>query len=199
MTLIEFIGFLVSIFTLFFLYIKKNREERRRRQHPEQNESEEAGSEDALKDFLRSLEMDMDEMEENQKKQIRQPPSPPPLPPVVNPKKTSTKPEKRLRTVQDEFSYKTKIEDFRQVSAVEERNFQPGITNKQFEDFGAHVVSEDLNVKNARAYQITDSLTESRLSKFVHQIPSRRDLLIYQEIMMRPKAFRQSVDSYDYP
>ncbi len=76
MNFVEFIGFVIVILAMFFILIRRAMEERRRRKYPELFEKEEQEREKALKEFLRGLNVDVEEVEELK-------PEPPPLPKAV--------------------------------------------------------------------------------------------------------------------
>ncbi len=87
MTLIELIGFIITMAAFFLLIAKQARDERKRRQNPEAYEEEaEREHQEAIKDLLRSMNIDIPEEQPESKK-----PEPPPIPEIKTPPQ---KPEK---------------------------------------------------------------------------------------------------------
>lgn len=83
MNLIEFIGFLISLLAVIVLMTKRRQIERYKKEHPEEFEKEELQKEEALKAFLKTLNIEMEE----EKKAT-------PAPPAVNHPKRTEKPKK---------------------------------------------------------------------------------------------------------
>lgn len=193
MTLIEFIGFIISIVTVAFLFFKKKWDERRRRLYPDEVAKEDEEQEKALQNFLQSLKMDMEEAEEHEAMpDQRSPPQPPLPPPVKSPPPlplVNKRPERTERTVEDNYRLKTKIEDFKPKSEVELRQLSMGITQERYKDLGEHVVSEDL-MTSQEAYSLSISEDRSRFYKLMHKLKHPRDLILYHEIFMKPKTLR---------
>ena len=75
MEFIEFLGFIITMIAMVFLLARRAREEKRRRANPEAYEQEESEKEEELRDFLRSLDPNLE----------LYPPKPPPPPPKVAP------------------------------------------------------------------------------------------------------------------
>ena len=70
MTFIEFIGFIIVMLALFFLMLRRARDEKYRRDHPEEFEQELKGQQLAMREFLESLNIEVEE---------EKPPPPPPV------------------------------------------------------------------------------------------------------------------------
>lgn len=90
MTLIEFIGFLITLTAMTFLVFRNAWEQRRKRSHPEEYRSEKDKQEQTLKEFLKSLDVDMketdeEEPEEEEIEEIEYRPMPPPKPKALPP------------------------------------------------------------------------------------------------------------------
>ena len=96
MNLIELIGFVIAMFALFFLYIKRMREEKWRKEHPEEYEKEQQRQAEAMRAFMREVGVEVDEEDtiEEEDEYYEEVVEPPPLP--VTPKssrKTPTAPK----------------------------------------------------------------------------------------------------------
>ncbi len=61
MTFIEFIGFIITMLAFFFLMLKQARDERKRRQNPELDEEEKRREQAAVRDLLKSLNIEVSE------------------------------------------------------------------------------------------------------------------------------------------
>lgn len=74
MTFIELIGFIITMFAFFLLVAKQARDERKRRENPEAYQEDEEQQQEAIKDLLRSLNIEVPE----EKPAPPSPPTPPP-------------------------------------------------------------------------------------------------------------------------
>jgi hypothetical protein len=198
MEISDLISFIFTVIILSLIYLKK-RWEKKRTQHPEDlNEQEKA-----LNDFLKSLEGDMEEMKTHQGEEalaIREAEKkmpPPPPPPSIE--REVPKVQKAKRSVSDNFTFKTNLESFKQRSAVEERQLKPKITEELFEPLGEDVVSDSFSINEEDAYKITKKDDESRLRKKLQHLPSFRDLIIFQEVIGKPKALRSDPPYHNFP
>ncbi len=183
----DLIGFVISILALIYIMFKQAKG--RGSSDMEEGQPASDKREQALHEFLKSLEGDLEEEEEHPKRL-------PPKPVIPPPPKPQPKP-KIQRTVSDDFHFKTDIKDFK--TDIEHRNLMIDIGQAQFDEYGNKVVSADLQMQGQQAYRIISTVEKSRLKSLLQTLPSKRDMLIYQEVMGRPKALRQSIDSYDYP
>lgn len=194
MSLVEFIGFLISFLALIFLFLKKKWEERKRDQNPEAYQKERGEREEALKKFLKSMGRDMEEMEA--KEELVEEVEEETLPPLPVVKKEiaqviTQKAPSSYRSVQDDYKFQAKMDSFKQRSAVEERNFRPSIENGRFQEFGSEVVSAELSSKSMQdAYKISDEKKISRIFSSASHLAHQRDLMIYYEILAKPKGLR---------
>lgn len=114
MSLIEFIGFIITMLAMTLLFRKRVKEERRRRESPDDVEEEGLPPTDPLKALIKSLEFDSEEEEES-----LQPP-----PKKEKPLQTSFKPKLegyRLNPKLAGYGKETAIEKRRFVSTLEDR------------------------------------------------------------------------------
>lgn len=187
MNLSDFLTFVFTVMVLIILYFKKKWEKKMREQHPEQQSEQEK----ALSEFLRSLEGDMEEMKEQEKEPVivREVKRAPPPPPQEVEKEYELQHATR-RTVSDSFKFESDLETYRQKSVVEDHYLQPKIKEELFESLGDNVVSSELT-QEVDAYEIAKVDERSRLSNKLHQLASMRDLVIFHEVMGKPKSMRQ--------
>jgi hypothetical protein len=84
MTFIEFIGFIITISAMVFLFARQTWENYRRRKYPEAYAEEVRKKDDALKELLKSMNIEVEEEEEiedDYEEPVRRPlPTPPPPP-----------------------------------------------------------------------------------------------------------------------
>lgn len=165
MNLIEFIGFVISLAALIFLFFKKVRDEKFRLQHPEEYEEELHQKEEALKEILKSMQLDVED-EENL--------SPPPPRPQHVMKKKYIKPPKAPLTV-------LQTQKEKEANQYEERTLSDNrIFNKK--------------TINAPAYEVKRLHHSNRGSDLIKSLPSKRDMLIYKEVFGKPLALRNPSD-----
>lgn len=181
----DLINFLIAILVMTYLYFKRKNAAPKEEGVEEGTESD---REKALRDFLHSLEGDMIEGEE-------QPPpkpvhrAPPPAPLKQEVRQEVKKPH---RTLHDAYSLKTKLETFQPKTAVEERQLNLKVTQEQFDAFGNQLfdVNEELVNRTEDSYKLVQEKTQTRLQKIVQGLPSKREMIVLQEIMGPPKALR---------
>lgn len=99
MTLIELIGFMITMVAFFLLIAKQARDERRRRQNPEAYEEEaEQEHQETIKHFLRSLNIEIPEDTPPPKKEL------PPVPKVLEPEEIEAPALKRKSLFRDPYA-----------------------------------------------------------------------------------------------
>ncbi len=167
MSLVEFIGFAISLIALVVLYFRNRQEVRYRLEHPEEFKDEEVLEEEEegypLKDFIKKLEKELTE-----KEKLKHPS--PPLPPLPQSKEHSK------RTIQEDYHLKSAIEQRRIKSILEDRRLK---TKLHKPDQEISQISPDEKL-----------LQPSKGLAAIQRLAHRRDLIIYQEIMNKPKSLR---------
>ncbi|MCE5319162.1 MAG: hypothetical protein LLG04_17595 [Parachlamydia sp.] len=185
----DVIGFIVSVFVMLFIIGRHVFSERRRQQHPEEAKLEERKQKETLKNFLKSLDVEMDELDEEEEMEARRPPvikkAPPPPPQIVQ------KPQPH-RKVQDDFRFQTKVEQRRFETSVEQRRLETAV-EKRKRDFGANIISQEL-LRGPDAYSraLTKTQKPSYGTNLIARIGSKKEMVILQEILNPPKAFGPS-------
>lgn len=147
MTFIEFIGFIVTILALFFLLIRKSWEERKRRENPEIYEEEEKDREKALREFLRSLNVEVEETET----ELEEPPPPEPIAPP----------------------------------------------SPQVQETGIEDSPYDLLGPSASSWRVVGKGEKTRADKILEKLDQRRDILVFREILGKPKALQTHMLPHD--
>lgn len=85
MSVIEFIGFIISLVTMFFLFFKKLYDDRQRRLNPEEYAKKTKERERQLKEFWKSMDVNMDQNDDRDEEDEEDKPQPPPHPIVPPP------------------------------------------------------------------------------------------------------------------
>ncbi len=178
----DLIGFIVSVMAVLFLIGRHLMAQRYRQQHPEEAALEEQKQKETLKKFLKSLNADMEDLEEEEKRPKVLVRKPPPAPPQMQKAKSH-------RKVDDDFRFKTRIEQRRLETAIEQRQLQTSIDARKF-DYGADLVSSELQ-RQHDAYRIKPEKMQpaSQVHALVARIGSKKEMLILQEILNPPRAF----------
>lgn len=173
MSLIEFIGFIITFFAFIIMSVRRMKEKRQMEMNPHEEEEDD----EALRDYLRSVGIEVEE----------RPKPPPPAPrieqiqpvpniPRVNPSYYE-KPE--FKTNIEDRKFKTRIEDKKLKTHVENREYRSKIEDKDY----VGTISE------APAYEVHSS--DERLSKvdLVINNQSLENLVISNIILGPPKAY----------
>ena len=163
----EYIGFLISLLALIYLYFKQQSFARHRREHPQvrAERPEEIEEEDALEDFMQEIGYSM-----------KKPSTPPPAPPTPT-LKTSKKPEVRRKSVESPLT------QYRLESAVEKRQLKSTLESRRLEPAVKKHRDDDGHAEEMLRHP-------SKAEKAIKRLQSKRDLVIYQEIISKPKSLR---------
>lgn len=193
MSLIEFIGFIISLVALIVLYVKRVREDRYRRAHPEEFEGEDKEQGDQLRDFLRSIDMDMEDDK-------RRPVPPPPKPQQASKQKAVPKkkkepvqsytPARTQKSSSENYQHNTSVEDKKRDSIRDQRRLQMDINERHDDPFGKRQGLVDLSKPQSSSYEVIKISTRNRALESMKQLKSKKDLVILSEIINPPKALR---------
>lgn len=203
MSLLEFIGFIVSMATLLFLGYRKAQDERKRRNNPEEYEREQNEREDKLKKFIRSLEGDMDEderdreeedddedeYEEEEEEFVKHVP-PPPVQPQQSAAAKPLLPQAPLKPVSkagDNFGFKPKLAEYKMASKMDEHHLTSKLDwrYQQQSESEAYKFSDE-----TKAYDIKKSNEISVAKELLIKLPTKRNMVILHEILGLPKGLR---------
>lgn len=140
MSLVDFIGFIVALVAMFFMFMKRVAEERRRRSLPEEDKGQ------TLDEFLRSMEEG-----ETPKR-----PSPPPAPPKARPRALPG------------TDFRPRLEGYRQESAIEKRKLKTSVEDRKLapQQLASVQAAEAYEVikrkKSSRGLSLINSLKQPR-------------------------------------
>ena len=151
MTFIEFIGFIITMVAFFLLVVKQARDEKKRRQNPEAYEEEMEYQQEAVKDLLRSLNIEVQE---------DKPPVPPPPPtPVVEMLKEPSMP----KVVESKIPKSMRIAKFDYGNAFRDPHSQRGI----FEHEEAYIKRKEQQSRVKSLLRKPDSFKDAIILKEV--------------------------------
>jgi hypothetical protein len=173
MSIIEFIGFIITMIAMSLLFIKRVKEERRRRDHPDEVEEEGLPPTDPMKQFLRALERSDDEQDEE--RHMVQPPQLPLLMPTKQkrPEKKALTREFLFQPQLEKHHLNPKLAGFLQERAIDSRKLSSSLDDRYTEN----------------TYEVHRKETTSYGMKVIDRLHSRRDMMICHEILSRPKGW----------
>jgi hypothetical protein len=166
----EYIGFLISLFALIYLFFKQQSLARHRQQHPETGHHHETLEDDSLTELIKG----MNRQAEHKSTAKPAPPAPP----------KPTKPQRKgAASPLEQYRLESSVEKRQLKSSLESRQLKPTV-RKHVEETSPRIISESLY--HADHIPIEPSRAEVALRRLAH----RRDLVIYQEIIDKPKSMR---------
>lgn len=175
MSIVEFIGFIITMGAMVLLFFKRVKEERHRLTHPDEMEEEGLPSDDPIKQFLRTLDGDDEEEEERKPKKVIRPPTPP-VPMQMNQKKSAKK-----KALSNEFQFQSKLEKHRLNPNL--AGFLPE-TSIDSRKLGSTL--DDRYIESL--YEVHKKESSSYGEKVINRLHSRREMMICHEILSRPKG-----------
>lgn len=180
----DFIGFIISLLALAYLFIRNRSQARQRREHPEMYKGEDE-QEDALREFLKSMDMPVDE---KPKPVVRRPEA---IQPKVKKVNAHSKPwksdieERRMHSEVEQRRLKSAIDDRRLKTVTEERRLESALENRYADPYGETDVG-----KNAPSYEVIQGPSQrSRVQRILEELPTKKQIVILNEILNRPKGF----------
>lgn len=185
MTFIEMIGFVISLGALFVLAAKKAYDERRRRANPEEYEREEKAQAEKLKAFLHSIDRDMEESEDFE---------PEPKPIHRKPIPQHKQPQKLQQLAVNHGKVVSPIENRKLNVSIEKQKARPKSINDDVYNIpvgpsnatGVHKQRE----KDAYDIKKVGEIKSNRALDIISGLKSRKDMVILQEIIGKPKALQ---------
>lgn len=170
--MVEIIGFIISLLALLYLFIKQNVPSQQKRYPPGYQDEEEMN--DPFKEFLKTMEKEAEARETAQ----YMPPPPPPLP----------KKKELLKKAPSRS-----LEEYRPISSREERHLKSSLEGRHvkskfnhYEDLPGHTLSLSLSHRDEREEKPRASRLQSAVRRLVH----RKDMIIYQEVIGKPRSLR---------
>lgn len=193
MTLIEFIGFVISLAAMIFLVVKRFWDENQRRRNPEKYAEKQSQKEKLLSDLMKSFDVSRKEISENEPdeddedmngevEEVRRHPIKKPMPPQrILPLRHST------RQSLDKMHLTTSFNDHYGESTNEKRFLKSSMSDSYEEE----IVSSKFLKGEASAYDLDKQLKpRSRASKILSGLPSPKNMLIIKEVFGLPKSMR---------
>lgn len=169
--MVEFIGFIISLLAFFYLVFKQNRPNHRQTPLPSRP-NEELEEEDHFQEFLMSVEKKAEAREVIQH-------LPPPRPKLVE------QPKKSPPLLLKDYHLKSQIEQRRLKSALEDRSIK-----SRFNHYEALPGRTPALTASPHCVEEERTIGPSRVQLALRRLASRRDLIIYQEIIDKPKSMR---------
>lgn len=194
MDLRELISLVVSLLAMI-IFMGRGAWDKAQRKRAEKADAGAEKEEYTLEEFLSSISQDVKKKKQKHAQKpsiVKTPPpkpAPPPTPILVS--QAPASPPSSRRAIKDDFQFETNIDNRRQHSKVEERVFKTEVEEQPFDAMGAHIVSEDLQRKQQEsAYAIETQAQQIRARSLLERPHSRRDMILYHEIIGTPKALR---------
>lgn len=192
--MVELIGFGISLLALVFLYFKNRQALSQRQRHIETvEEDEEVIEEDPLQALMFAMQKEKEKRERKHEVKPRhastrpkQPP-PPPRQALVQ----ASKPEqaasqyKELRSPLEDYRLQSTLEKRKVKSALEERRLKSALTHRPQEMSKMGSVHSHLHEEDYVPPQ------PSRVELAMRRLAHLPDLIIYQEVLSRPKGLRK--------
>lgn len=194
MDLIQFISF-VMVMLAMSLLSRKRTQEKKQAQYPEEGQEDEHRRKDNLRSFLKSLDADMQEDDLEEEQEAYAPPEPRPAklrqappPPPASQSNIRKEPVKR---VVNESSYhlQDKMQQYQFGASLESKQWQTPLESLDRDFTSRKVVSDDLKAAS-EAYNIVSKRQSSPARRLVQEIPSRKQMILYQEILNPPISLR---------
>lgn len=186
MDLNQFIGFLITMAAMLLMFGRKRK---KIDTHPEENSAEESHPSDDLHELLKAMSKDV------KKVQARELPQQPPFSasnkPAKAKKSPSQDPPRVKRLVGDEFSFKSDLDHYRSKIDLEKPDLKTNLDDRYKDPYGDRIVSIDLRERQSdSAYTVIRTGSISRVHDLLNRIPSKKEMVVMQEIMGPPKALR---------
>src|ERR1700722_19512233 len=193
MSLIEFIGFLISLVGMIFLMGKGAWDKRVRHQNPEEYQRKVKAEEQNIKKILKSLNVPMEEedeyedekderdvMDERAERDLiesgKRTVSPPPF----------QQPHQQRLLAENQYRFQDRLDHYQTQTAIDQRKLKLAIEGRFKDDPGMKIVSADL--REIHEYHALISKKPSRANRLINRRSSRQEMILYQEILNPPLA-----------
>lgn len=193
MNFLDWIGFVIGIVAMTILFGKKKKEDRQRRRSPEQAARQQERKDQARKEFMKAIGIEIEDLEELEESE----PSPPPPPPAElrKPIASSRSPVKKRSTQQllPEFKVGSRGSSIDKEADRFDAQLQAFIS-KETKRFDEKTLTSALGLTREQApdYEVTRTVELTRGSRLVKELSSKQNFLIYKEIFGPPMAMRRS-------
>ncbi len=183
MTLIEFVGFIITMILVIYLSSKRAIQERKQKLDPNYDGDEEV---DNIHEMARLLNLSPED-EQALEQELRGESAPPP-----NPVQQRVKPPKKKRvsrTLSDKYALHTNIENFKPRSKVAERKYDTKIEHR-YEKPRESIINEGLRTApEVDPYALLHK-KKARINKLLYSLDSKNDMIVIHELLGRPKALK---------
>jgi hypothetical protein len=169
---VEYIGFVISLLALIYLFFRQQFYVRDRQEQVDEFRNEELMEDDPLHEIMKAVEKEKAARKATQ----HLPPSPPKV--MKQSKKSG------LSSLEDD-RFASQIEKRQLKSSLENRHLKP-VTVQRLEEMPPALIVKPLHHVISEWQEIEPSRAEVALKR----LSSRRDLIIYQEIIDKPKSLR---------
>lgn len=168
----EYIGFLISLLALIYLFFKQKSIARYRQEHPESFSDQEDVEDDSMTEFIKAIGI------EDQRKAIVKlaPPAPP---------KQAKAMRKGAASPLEHYRLESSVEKRQLKSPLEKRQLKPSV-KRPMEETSPQILLTPLHLSDAIVVE------PSRAEVAIRRLAHRKDLLIYLEIIDKPKSMRPS-------
>lgn len=183
--MLEFIAFTIAFLALTISFIKRRYDEYQQRQHPERYQAEGERAEAFLRNFLQSLDVDVEEGQKTPPKKKQRPPPPTPARKAV---RSQPKPKTTQRAVGKKFEFESSFDDYEKKTAIEERKLETHDVSERFQEgYGEQIVSASFQTEETHkaAYAIKERKQPSRVAQLLTDRSSLRNMVIMHEIITK--------------
>lgn len=169
--MVEIIGFIISLLALLYIFIRQTLPSQRPTPQP-RAQHQELIEDDPFKDFMKAVEKEVAKREVSQH-------VPPP------PKIKKQKPKKPPDIPLEKYQLKSQLKERHLKSTLEERHIKSKLGHHD------EVLKPSLPGRHHHAEE-KENLKPSRAKLAIQRLNKRQDLIIYQEIISKPKALRSN-------
>jgi hypothetical protein len=173
--MVEVIGFIISLLALLFLFMRQSVPPPHLPHPTIRSEEEELMEEDPFKELMRAVQKEAAAREAAL--------HPPPVPPA---------PTKRAKP--SPKGVKSSLEDYRLASQIEQRQLKSTLESRHLVSRFHHheeLPARNLALSTSHLRMEEDKIMgPSRVQLAIQRLADRRDMIIYQEIIDKPKSMR---------
>lgn len=181
MDISDIIGFFITLAAIFYMFFKRAKDLRNPSNADDMDEEQQQA--DKLKDFLKSLEIDMEESHDFK---------PPPKPQIT---KVAAKPLVRemskptpIYKKEEKGSFKSDLDDYQTKTNIDDRRLKINIKNRFEGNYGEHLISKEY--RGEKVQKLVGNRKSSRVKNIIRSLPSKKDMVILTEVLNPPKGFK---------
>lgn len=164
-------------------------DEWKRKAHPNQYKKEQQEQDRLMKEFLQSLDIEVEG--ESEFEQPARKKAPPPPPKRQAPLKSKQK-QTTHRNLKGDFEFHSNLDDYSKKNVIENREFKTNIVDKFAEGYGDKLVSKGLRSSQSvsRPYKQKIERKRSRAKKLISSLDTKKDMVLLKEIFGPPKSLQ---------